>query len=102
MPFCPHCGSEVSAGDSFCGHCGRDPRSAPTPGSVVPQDDEKRRGLDNLRNSFLFFAIGAALSLVPVIAILGSLLSFIGLIFLIIGWRALGHSNLPSAHPLRN
>jgi len=64
---------------------------------MAPQDDEKRKGLNDLRNSFLFLAIGAALSLVPVVTILGSLLSFIGLIFLIMGWRALGRSSLPAA-----
>jgi len=102
LPACPHCGSEVSAGDTFCGRCGLDLRAAPAVGATVPYDDGKRRGLNNLRNSFLFLAMGAAVSLVPGISILGGLLSFIGLIFLIIGWRALGQSNLPGAPRYRS
>jgi len=102
LPACPHCGSEVSAGDTFCGRCGFDLRTPPAVGATVPYDDGKRRGLNNLRNSFIFLALGAALSLVPGISILGGLLSFIGLIFLIIGWRALGQSNMPSAARYRS
>ena len=97
LPICPRCGAAVAAGDSFCGSCGLDMRAVPAPQAVAARDEGKRRGLDNLRNSFLFLAMGAALSLVPGISIIGSLLSFIGLILLIIGWRALGRSALPGA-----
>jgi hypothetical protein len=65
-------------------------------------DNEKRRGLGHLRTSFLLFAIGAPISLVPVVGSAGGLLTFVGVILLIMGWRALGRSSLPSAAGYRS
>jgi hypothetical protein len=56
--------------------------------------NQTRKGLSDLRNAFLLYFVSGILGFVPVIGIIGGLVNFIGLILLIIGWRALGRSSL--------
>ena len=53
---------------------------------------QTRKGLGNLRNAFMLYLVGSAITLVPVIGAIGGIISLIALILLIIGWRALGRS----------
>jgi flagellar basal body-associated protein FliL len=52
------------------------------------------KGLRDLKNAFLLYLIGGFLNFVPVIGALGGIVIFVGFIFFIIGWRALGRSSL--------
>jgi hypothetical protein len=102
LPFCPNCGKEVPAIAAFCPNCGLALRPmSPVPGSGS-FDHELSSGLDKLKNSFLFYMIGGAISLVPVVGSIGGILIFVALILLILAWRALGRSLSPSAQNFRS
>ncbi|MHB8700280.1 MAG: zinc ribbon domain-containing protein [Nitrososphaerales archaeon] len=58
---------------------------------------ETHKGLENLKNAFLLYLIGSIVALVPIIGGIGGIVDFVGLIFLILGWRALGRSSLAEA-----
>jgi hypothetical protein len=64
----------------------------PIPATSAP--DERQKGLNDIKLSFVFYMIGGGLALIPVIGGLGGLLVLVGLIFFIVGWRALGRSTL--------
>lgn len=53
---------------------------------------ETEKGLQNLKIAFLMFLITSATVLIPFVSAIGAIFSFVGLIFLIMGWRALGRS----------
>ncbi len=55
---------------------------------------QAEKGLENLKNAFLLYLIGFVLALVPVIGAVAGILYIVALIFLILGWRALGRSSL--------
>lgn len=61
------------------------------------QPDNARNGIEQLKTSFLLYLIGGILALVPVIGAVGGILDLVALIFLILGWRALGRSTLAQA-----
>lgn len=69
--------------------------SPASPGNTT--DFERSSGLGRLKSSFLLYLIGALLAIVPVVGVIGGLVEFGGLVFLIMGWRALGRSSLASA-----
>ena len=96
---CPYCGQKLlEPPPKVCTNCGKVlPFSDQGGNSYVDSFDaanQTRKGLSDLRNAFLLYFVSGILSLVPFIAIIGGLVNFVGLILLIIGWRALGRSSL--------
>jgi hypothetical protein len=54
-------------------------------------------GLNHLKNAFLFMLIGVALSWIPFINFVAVVLLLVSFIFIVLGWRGLGKSNLGHA-----
>jgi len=50
----------------------------------------------------MLYLVGSAITLIPVIGAIGGIISFIALILLIIGWRALGRSSLKESENYRS
>ena len=98
---CPKCQAVSPAGATFCFRCGSSlagapPISSPPPASAAPPpfaptDEailagpvapaltyEARRDIDRTRTGVMLLAIGAALSWIPVIGLLGGLISLAG------------------------
>lgn len=106
---CPRCGFQNTAGYQFCVNCGAPltavpgaaapylaPSSAPYagprgyaqyPGSV---DYERTKRIDRTKTGVLLLLIGSLLSWIPVIAVFGYLLIFVGVILEILGRKAFG------------
>lgn len=61
------------------------------------QDYELESGLKRLKYSFSLYAVSAVIAWIPLIGGIGGLLALVALILLIMGWRALGRSNLKGA-----
>ncbi len=59
---------------------------------------EYRIGLDRLKNAFLFTFIGAILSIVPIVSIIGAILFLVALVFWILTWRSFGNTELKGAN----
>ena len=72
-------------------------QNRPAQAPVVPESDQRLKGLANLKWSFLFFMVGGALTFVPFVGLIGSLFYIVALVFLIVGWRDLGRSTLAEA-----
>jgi zinc-ribbon domain len=53
--------------------------------------------MGRLRTALILTVIGSLLSWIPYIGIIGELIAFAGFIFLVLAWRALSRSDLPSA-----
>lgn len=64
---------------------------------MIDSSYDSQKGLERLKNAFLFYFIGCILTIIPFVDVIGVILSFIGFIFLILGWRSLGRSSLPHA-----
>lgn len=62
------------------------------------RDIELESGLNRLRYSFGLYALAIAITWIPLVGTIGSLLALVALILLIMGWRALGRSNLNGAN----
>jgi hypothetical protein len=52
------------------------------------------KGIGDLRTAFLLYTVGIVLSLVPIIGAIGGIIDLVAIIFLVIGWRAVGRSSL--------
>ena len=63
---------------------------------------ETERGLQNLKNAFLMFLISSGIALIPLVNAISVIFSFVGLVFLIIGWRALGRSSFSESANYRS
>jgi len=61
-----------------------------------------RKGLGDLKNAFMLYLVGSILTFVPVVGAIGEIISFVALILLIIGWRALGRSSLKERNNYRS
>lgn len=59
---------------------------------------EYRIGLDRLKNAFLFTFIGAILSIIPIVSIIGGILFLVALVFWILTWRSFGNTELKGAN----
>ena len=97
MSFCTNRSAEQPSGAGFGERCGFNLQARPAQAPVVPESDQRVKGLANLRWSFLFFMVGGALTFVPFIGLIASLFYIVALVFLIIGWRDLGRSTLAEA-----
>jgi len=102
-----------------CPYCGQNlldpiPPSCPNLGKILPKpndppyvdqlqaDYQTRKGLGDLRNAFMLYLVGSAITLIPVIGAIGGIISLVALILLIIGWRALGRSSLKERENYRS
>lgn len=114
---CPQCKAISPAGAGYCHRCGASLANAPpapsspmptTPGyppppvggpAIIlpplpaPGDYEFRRDVDRTRTGVLLLAVGAFLSWIPVIGLLGGLLTLIGAILVILGRAAFGNAH---------
>ena len=108
---CPRCGTSNKLGTMFCTNCGS-PLSAGTPPSGAPPmyaapggypgampglpsawDAERRKQIDRTKTGLLLLLIGGLISWIPIIGILGGLLSLIGAILVILGRKAFGSTH---------
>lgn len=114
---CPHCKAISPAGAAFCHRCGASlanaPQAPPTttpsvagfpppapaaPAVTVPPlpppvSYEFSRDVDRTRTGVLLLAVGTLLSWIPVIGLLGGLLTLIGAILVIMGRAAFGEKH---------
>jgi hypothetical protein len=93
LAFFPNCGAERIPGANFCNRCGYDFQTN-TPRVARLGPDERQKGLNDMKLSFIFYMVGGGLALIPVVGSLGALPVLVGLIFFIVGWRALGRATL--------
>ncbi len=112
--YCPHCGHPLLDDNTiYCTNCGKQARLANT----IPQNFtnppwqkysagyssyQGKEGLDDLKNAFLLYLIGAIAGLIPVVGEIGGIAEFVGLIFLILGWRSLVRSNFQDAQDYKS
>jgi zinc ribbon protein len=102
---CPYCGQSLPDPiPPSCPNCGKIlPKANDPPYVDQPQAEyQTRKGLGDLRNAFLLYLIGSAITLIPVIGAIGGIISLVALILLIIGWRALGRSSLKERQNYRS
>ncbi len=106
---CPRCGFQNAAGYQFCVNCGAP--LAPAPGGPAPSvhapaapyaappsyapygapvDYDRAKRIDRTKMGVLFLLFGSLISWIPVVALLGYLLIFVGVIMEILGRRAFG------------
>lgn len=102
---CPQCRAVSPAGAGFCHRCGASLANAPPappspmpsvaafppPPPAVPYGFQ--RDVDRTRTGVLLLAVGAVLSWIPVIGLLGGLLTLIGAILVILGRAAFGNAH---------
>ncbi|MGI0149415.1 MAG: zinc-ribbon domain-containing protein, partial [Thermoplasmata archaeon] len=104
---CPRCGASNQPGTSFCSNCGSALSAGtigpPTGPMAYPQapppyaapygaslDAERRKQIDRTKMGVLLLLVGALLSWIPFIGLLGSVLILIGVILVILGRKAFG------------
>jgi len=95
--LCTNSRAEQLSDAELLQRCGSNLNASPAQAPVVPVSDQRLRGLDNLKWSFLLFMIGGALTFVPLIGLISGLVYIVALVFLIVGWRNLGRSTLAEA-----
>src|SRR5207244_12017557 len=91
--FCTNCGSPLSAGTPAPSGA---PPMYPAPGAYggampgLPSawDAERRKQIDRTKTGLLLLLIGGLISWIPIVGILGGLLSLIGAILGILGRKA--------------
>ena len=97
-PFlCANSRAEQLSDAELLQRCGSNLNASPSQAPVVPVSDQRLRGLDNLKWSFLFFMVGGALTFVPFVGLIAGLFYILAFVFLIVGWSALGRSTLAEA-----
>src|SRR3989441_10461972 len=109
---CPRCGTSNKLGTMFCTNCGSPlsagtpaPTAAPPmyaapgaypgamPGLPSAWDAERRKQIDRTKTGLLLLLIGGLISWIPIVGILGGLLSLIGAILVILGRKAFGSTH---------
>ncbi len=107
---CPKCGAANLPGVSFCANCGSPlamgaggpatppPMAYGAPGypgypgypGASPFDVERKKQVDRTKTGVLLLLVGTLIGWIPLVGVIGLILIFIGVIFVIIGRKAFG------------
>lgn len=87
---CPKCGAWNPPGWTFCAKCGSSASGAAGVGGAGLSASERSTQIDRTRIGILILFLGALLSWVPTIGLLGLVFTAIGAILVILGRRAFG------------
>jgi len=90
--FCSNCGSALAAGAG-----GMPPAPVPvymgTPGLASPMEAERQTQISRTKTGILLLLIGTLIGWLPYIGFVGSILIFVGAIFVILGRKAFGSAH---------
>ncbi len=108
---CPRCGAANNPGTMFCVNCGSSlsgggtapsapppmypaaPYGAPVAGLPSAWDAERRKQIDRTKTGVLLLLIGTLIAWIPLIGVVGGLLTLIGAILVILGRKAFGSAH---------